>query len=284
MKSIFLSSVDEGSLFRSTRSEVEVDNAETEVKVNNFELQDKGEEEVDEYDASADASRQGESCLGSNTCPVCRMCLKSNALFAAHSLFHMQGDKEYVDGENHLVCCPVVALSGLVRNYRLWSDNAVMDDPTWLREQYELLRQCLLPPIRVFLVRAMFYTRIRFMSMDPVSGVVVTTRDVYLPSGPTSHTVDLNEGFESHVERFSITIEKYIIVEGSAWEVNGLEHVLLKVSLSENFVGCGVSKLPAKLRKMCAVINVDCEHACFKYAVLRMLHCDVKKGRRIVSV
>ena len=63
----------------------------------------------------------------------------------------------------------------------------------------------------VFVVRAMFYTRIRFVRMDPVSGVVVATRDVYLPSGPTSHIVDLNEWFESHVERLSNTIEKYVL-------------------------------------------------------------------------
>ena len=63
----------------------------------------------------------------------------------------------------------------------------------------------------MFVVRAMFYDRIRFVHIGPVSGVVVATRDVYLPSRPTSHTVDLNEWFESHVSRLSNTTEKYVL-------------------------------------------------------------------------
>ena len=47
-------------------------------------------------------------------------------------------------------------------------------------------------------------------------------------------------------------------------KVDGLEHVLLKLSLSENFVGCSVFNLPEKLHQMGAVVNDDCEHACFK--------------------
>ena len=47
------------------------------------------------------------------------------------------------------------------------------------------------------------------MCMDPVSGAIVPTRDVYLPFGPNSHIVDLNEWFESHVERLSNKTEKY---------------------------------------------------------------------------
>ena len=79
--------------------------------------------------------REEESRLKSNTYPVCRMCYDSDVLCAVHSLFRIQGDDEYVDVENHLLRFLVVALSGLVRNYRLWSDDVVIDVPTWLREQ-----------------------------------------------------------------------------------------------------------------------------------------------------
>ena len=60
--------------------------------------------------------------------------------------------------------------------------------------------------------------------------------------------------------------------------------MLLKVSLSENLPRCVVLKLHEKLRNIGAVINVDCEHARFKYAVLNMLHYyDVKKDCQCVA-
>ena len=45
----------------------------------------------------------------------------------------------------------------------------------------------------------MLAARIWFVRTDPLSGVVVTC-DVYLPSGPTEHIVDLNDWLELHVE------------------------------------------------------------------------------------
>ena len=59
------------------------------------------------------------------------MCFESDVLCAVHSFFRIQGDEEYVDGEIHLVRFLVVPLSGLVRNYRLWSDDVMTDVPTW---------------------------------------------------------------------------------------------------------------------------------------------------------
>ena len=62
---------------------------------------------------------------------------------------------------------------------------------------------------------------------------------------------------------------------------DGLENVVLKVSMCENVVGRGKFTLPKDLAKRTAVVNVNCERACFKYAVLSVLHYnDFRKQYR----
>ena len=62
---------------------------------------------------------------------------------------------------------------------------------------------------------------------------------------------------------------------------DGVECVILKLNVLENLDGAGFFKLPPKLSASKSVINVDCERACFKYAVLSILHYDdVCRGNR----
>ena len=55
---------------------------------------------------------------------------------------------------------------------------------------------------------------------------------------------------------------------------DGVEFVILKLNVLENLDGAGFFKLPPKLSAAKSVINVDCQTACFKYAVLSILYYD----------
>ena len=60
--------------------------------------------------------------------------------------------------------------------------------------------------------------------------------------------------------------------------------MLLKVIILKNAGVGSVFQLPEKLRKMHDVVNVDCDRACFKHAVLSVLHYDdIKKHRQCLS-
>ena len=217
-------------------------------------------------------------------CPCCRLIFQSELLLATHRVYHTQADESYVVGANHLLRCPVTALDGLARDYRLSSDDVVRDVPKWMREQLSLMEACLSPLIRVFVVKAMMYVHVKFVRICPTTGDVLARRDAALPSGTSEHVVDLHEWYDSHITQFCNTLEKYTNVEGSDWMVDCLNFVQLKVSLRENVAGRGAFVLPAKLKYKTAVINVECERACFKYAVLSVLHYnDVKTHRQRVS-
>ena len=217
-------------------------------------------------------------------CVICRLKFKKQVLLDCHMLYHTQSVEEYADGDNHIGRCEVTALSGMVRDYRLWCDERVTNIRPWMNAQCELIRTCFLPLMNVFMMRSMFYLRVKLMRVDPVTGVVVESRVICCPSLATEVIVHFEEWFARNVKRAVDNLEKFTSVEGSDWLIECVEDVLFKVSLMDSKSGRGVFELPEKLRKMRAVVNVDCEHSCFKYAVLSVLHYnDVKKHRQRVS-
>ena len=160
----------------------------------------------------------------------------------------------------------------------------VTNIPSWLRDHTSLMESCLSPLMRTFVVKAMFYVIVKCVQVDAETGAVVARREEYIPSGASEHVVNLQEWYESHITRFSNTLNKFMSRDGSEWIVEGLSFVLLKVSLTESLAGCGVFKLPETLKKKQAVVNVDCDRACFKYAVLSVLHYnDISKHRQRVT-
>ena len=228
-----------------------------------------GEEEDEEDDADPHL-----------ICPVCRAVFVSELLMGAHMIFHTQAAESYVSGVNHLERCVVTAMNGLVRDYKLWCDEIVVNIPAWLMAQYDLIGQCLSPLLRAFVVRAMMYVGVYFVRVDVQTGEIAERMMRYIPSRPTEHVVELSAWLADHVNQIASTLAQWEASEGSDWQVECLNHVMLKVTLSENVAGRGTFQLPAKLKKMHAVVNVNCERACFKYAVLSVLHyADVKHNR-----
>lgn len=195
-------------------------------------------------------------------------------------LYHTQNVEKFHEHSNHIECCEVNALSGLVRDYRLWSDENIDNIPFWLYAQRELVGACFRSLMNSFVVRSMFYVQVRLIRVQVQTGQVVERRICSFPSHVTEQVVDFDDWYERHVQRAVRNITKYTSVEGSAWEIEGLNHVLIKISLSESVSGGSHFKLPSKLLNMKAVVNVDCDHSCFKYAVLSVLHYNEIKNNR----
>ena len=214
------------------------------------------------------------------TCPVCRHVFDNNEMLAQHSVCHVENNEHYVIENNvHLERCSA-GMSGLLRDYKLWCDDAVTDVIGWMREQAPLVVRCLRPLLENYVVRAMMYACVKFVQINTLTGEVLRCVRRYIPSLRTDQVVDVNDWYESHIARMDATLQKFLNVDGSEWQIENLEYVLLHVSLSENMRGHGAFVLPEKLKKMHAVVNVQCETDCFLYAVLSILHYDDLKEHR----
>ena len=239
------------------------------------------EDEDEDDDDDDDDEEEEEEDNDSLMCILCRHYFGSEALLAAHMVTHDPNGEMYRLGTVHFERCPVVGFNGLVRDYRMWDDERVVDVPRWLSAQQGILEACLQPLVRVYLVKAMFYVKVCFVRLNASTGEVVREMSAFVPSGLSDEVYNVADWLEAHVHRLSNTLNKFTNNEGSGWQITGLEHVLLKVSLRENAAGKGVFKLPEVLAKKKAVVNVQTESACFKYAVLSMLHyTDIKKHRQ----
>ena len=126
--------------------------------------------------------RQEPAVVERHVCPCCRAIFRNDVLLAAHSLYHTQVEESYVVGANHLVRLGVTAINGLVRDYKMWSDDDVYNIPSWLHDQSGMMNACLSSLMNVFVVKAMFYVNVKFVRVDPQTGDVVARRDGYIPS------------------------------------------------------------------------------------------------------
>ena len=158
-------------------------------------------EGVDWSDEEFDVEPDNDSFV----CPICRSTYPREELLAAHSLYHTQAEESFVVGSNHLERCPIVAMSGLARDYKMWSEESVHEIPAWLREQLGLLRAFLYPLMRTFVVKAMMYVGVRFLQLDAETGAVKNERVVHIPSGASERVMNVGEWLDKHVCRFSNT-------------------------------------------------------------------------------
>ena len=248
-------------------------------------MDENGEEESDEESSAITQAQSLPSDSSKHVCPICRLSFPSEILFASHSLTHVPPSDEFRQGSNVLCLRRVTAVSGLLRDYELRCEESIPDVAIWLRSQSSLLSECVTPLLRQFAVRSMFYVKVKFVRVNPENGALMDRMSCFIPSAHSSLIVDLNEWFESHTQSFLSTLNKFSNHDNaSSWQYDGIDFVLFKFSLSLNYGGRGTFKLPTSLLNTKSVINVDCKSACFKYALLSILHYeDIKKDRQRVS-
>jgi ssDNA-binding Zn-finger/Zn-ribbon topoisomerase 1 len=103
--------------------------------------------------------------------------------------------------------------------------------------------------------------------------------EFHIPSSPATEVVDYESWINFHIQGLKLNIDKFN-ERDSGLIFDGIESALFKISLLGNHSGRGSFKLPKNLKNKTAVINVDCESQCFKYAVLSILHYnDINANR-----
>ena len=132
-------------------------------------------------------------------------------------------------------------------------------------------------------MKALIYLNVNYVKMDHQTGQVIERRLIAHPSSTATEVVDCDSWLSHHIDGLKLAIEKFC-EKDSDLIFDGVEFADIKITLLENYSGQGSFKLPPILIKKHAVINVDCNSHCFKYAVLSILHYkDVEMNRNRTS-
>ena len=173
-------------------------------------------------------------------------------------------------------------MNGLVRDYLLLSNESVHDAAIWMQSEEALIRQ-LFDAMENFVVKGRLVLRAWFIKVNQATGEVLRRELFYLSSQPASHIYDFEQWFHHHVSGIVKNLHAFNNRD-SDLEFDGVEALDIKFSLTKNLTGHSYFKLPDDLKNKTAVVNVNAEEACFKYALLSMLHYDdIKEHRYRVS-
>ena len=116
-----------------------------------------------------------------------------------------------------------------------------------------------------FVIKALLYLKVRFLKIDPSTGEVVDVVILHFPSSVSDFVNDLQSWLERHINFLNSKLDN-INQQESGLVLDGIENVLFKISLLENHGGSGQFKLPKILADKTAVVSVQCQKQCFKYA------------------
>ena len=169
-------------------------------------------------------------------------------------------------------------MDGSARDYEMLPNENVSDAESWLRGRVTLVAR-FLSRMSAFRLRGMMYMRIRLVRLDE-AGFVSDIRRPYIPSLAVDDIEAPETWYRRHITRILEVFNK-MLENDSGLVFDGVECVFLKLNVLENLDGAGFFKLPPKLSTSKSVINVISERACFKYAVLSILHYDdIAQGTR----
>ena len=115
------------------------------------------------------------------------------------------------------------------------------------------------------------------------NGEVVRREKFYISSLASSHIHDFNEWYDQHSKAIIINLSN-LSKKDSDLQFDGVDALLINTNLRENLTGRSFFRLPTTLATKHAVINVQTNDSCLKYAILSILHYgDVKTHRDRVS-
>ncbi|MEL7306377.1 MAG: endonuclease domain-containing protein [Pseudomonadota bacterium] len=171
-----------------------------------------------------------------------------------------------------------VSLSGLVRDYEMKSNEVVKDAVLWLRNEDILVRQ-LYDVMTDYVVKGRLVLKVWFTKCNPATGQVLRRDIFHLSSQRAEHILDFQQWYDSHVSAIIRNLEAFHNMD-SDLTLDRIEALDIKFSLTKDMNARGFFELPGTLKRMQAVINVDTDEACFKYALLSILHYDDVKANR----
>ena len=211
-------------------------------------------------------------------CNFCTASFDSTFRLSLHKLHHTHADDRYSNGSSSINLLRV-SMNNAVRDYRMQPSNgAITNFWKWFHED-KIIIEALFNNLNNFRLKALIYLNVNYVKLDHQTGEVLERRLIAHPSSSATEVVDCDAWLSQHIDGLKSMIEKFC-EKDSDLIFDGVEFADIKVTLLENHSGEGSFKLPPSLKNKSAVINVDCESHCFKYAVLSILHYqDVKTHR-----
>ena len=190
----------------------------------------------------------------------------------------IEGDDEFwSEGDGSRVVRTRISVNGRVRDYEMLPSDDVMDVERWLTGEEALVRR-VFGEMDEFLIRGRLVLRAWFLKRNPATSEVLRREVFHLSSLPADFIHDFHQWYTSHVLGIINNLENFT-KRDSDLEFDGVEALEIKFNLLDNLSGRAFFKLPDKLDRMKAVVNVQVRDSCFKYALLSILHySDVKQN------
>ena len=187
-------------------------------------------------------------------------------------------DEYWGEGDESYVYRTKVSVNGRVRDYEMIPTGDVVDVKRWLLNE-EALVKYLFDKMKDFLVRGRMVLKAWFVKRNNATFEVMRREIVYLSSLPANLVHDFHHWYNSHVIGIIKNLENFC-KQDSDLDFDGVESLAINLNLLPNLSGRAFFQLPDKLKRIKAVVNVDSDKNCFKYALLSILHYgDIKVNR-----
>jgi len=191
-------------------------------------------------------------------------------------------DDEVFRSEGSRVSRTRVSANGHARDYTMVSNAVVYDVERWLTAEEALVRR-VYDELDAYVVRGRMVLKAWFARTNPATGEVLRRELIYLSSLPASYIHDFPQWYRQHIVGIINNLETFN-KNDSGLEFDGIEGLDLKFNLLPKLSGRGKFTLPTKLQRMQAVINVNVNDSCFKYALLSIIHYkDIVRHRQRAS-
>ena len=160
--------------------------------------------------------------------------------------------------------------NGRVRDYEVLPRDENVDVRQWLLDEEELVRR-VFDRFDEFCVRGRMVLRAQFAKRNAATGELLRREILYVSSLSANFVHNFHDWYSSHISAILNNLES-LTNRDSDLELDGIEALVLKFTLLPNLSGRGFFQLPDKLKRMKAVINVNVDKDCLKYALLSILH------------
>ena len=202
---------------------------------------------------------------------------KQPAVACQRGVVEIEGDDAFRSDDCRVVRARV-SVSGRVRDYEMLPSAAAVDPERWMIAQEALVRR-VHDEMDEFLIRGRLVLRAWFVKINPATSEVLRREVFHLSSLPADCIHDFHHWYMQHVVGIIKNLETFT-KRDSDLVFDGIEALDIKFTLLDNLSGRSFFKLPDKLNRMKAVVNVNVKESCFKYALLSILHYnDVKDNR-----
>ena len=215
-------------------------------------------------------------------CDLCSLSFNTQFQLSSHRLQHTHTDDHY-NNSTSSIHLTNVSSNNLVRDYRMEPQSGMITDiDQWFHQNTNIM-EALFRNLDNFRMKALLYLKLRYVKIDHQTGQVTERVEFHIPSSAATEVVNFQDWLNYHVQGLKLSVDKFNERE-SGLSLEGIESASIKITLLENFSGRGSFKLPKTLFNKKAVINVDCESQCFKYAVLSILHYqDIQQNHHRTS-